>query len=307
MNWKKFLGLLWSQELLYRKLKRKEMPHSLVLNIIPQSPIYPNYLTGRHYHALFLNLISSVDRALGDRLHDSTADKAFTLSPLQVNIDVKNREYRQSKKTPPIHNLLQIHQTEPIPPGNPCWWRISLLDDTLFGKLTPLWLNINPEQPWHLGSADLFITSILATPQSTQPWANACSYEQLYQQASESERIFHFLFSTPVSFRQGSYDSCLPTRESVFNSLLRSWNKYSEMHFSELMFDSFFPSFFNIKTEVTSDSRSKFIGCVGEISYRIMGDIEPIKIKQLNTLADFAMYAGVGRKTTMGMGMVRRI
>lgn len=60
------------------------MPHSLVLNLIPQSPIYPNYLTGRHYHALFLNLVSSVDRTLGDLLHDSTADKAFTLSPLQV-------------------------------------------------------------------------------------------------------------------------------------------------------------------------------------------------------------------------------
>jgi CRISPR-associated endoribonuclease Cas6 len=27
----------------------------------------------------------------------------------------------------------------------------------------------------------------------------------------------------------------------------------------------------------------------------------------MNVLADFALYAGVGRKTTMGMGMVRRI
>ncbi|MFM5891540.1 MAG: CRISPR-associated endoribonuclease Cas6, partial [Dolichospermum sp.] len=56
------------------------MPHSLILNITPQSPIYPNFLTGRHYHALFLNLVSSVDRKLGDRLHESNADKAFTLS-----------------------------------------------------------------------------------------------------------------------------------------------------------------------------------------------------------------------------------
>ena len=60
------------------------MPHSLILNIIPQSPIYPNFLTGRHYHALFLNLVSSADRKLGDYLHESNADKAFTLSPLQV-------------------------------------------------------------------------------------------------------------------------------------------------------------------------------------------------------------------------------
>ena len=33
----------------------------------------------------------------------------------------------------------------------------------------------------------------------------------------------------------------------------------------------------------------------------------PETIQQINTLADFALYAGVGRKTPMGMGMVRRI
>jgi CRISPR-associated endoribonuclease Cas6 len=30
-------------------------------------------------------------------------------------------------------------------------------------------------------------------------------------------------------------------------------------------------------------------------------------IKQINTLADFALYSGVGRKTPMGMRMVRRL
>nr|WP_242038655.1 hypothetical protein [Chroococcidiopsis sp. [FACHB-1243]] len=54
------------------------MPHSLVLNLIPQSPIYPEFLTGRHLHALFLTLISSVDKTLGNYLHQSNADKAFT-------------------------------------------------------------------------------------------------------------------------------------------------------------------------------------------------------------------------------------
>ncbi|BAZ07920.1 CRISPR-associated endoribonuclease Cas6 [Calothrix sp. NIES-3974] len=278
------------------------MPHSLILNLIPKSPIYPNYLTGRHYHALFLNLISSVDRNLGDKLHDSTADKAFTLSPLQVQTN-----HRYQHKNSQYSKLLQVEQPQPIPPGTPCWWRISLLDDTLFGKLTPLWLNINPEQPWRLGSADLFITSILATPQSTQPWANSCSYGQLYQQASDSERVISLSFATPTAFRQGKYDTTLPTRESVFNSLLSRWNKYSGIEFTKVNLESVFPSFINIHTEIVADSRSKFIGIVGEVSYRIMGDIEAMEIKRINALADFAIFAGVGRKTTMGMGMVRRV
>jgi len=282
---------MWSQELLSPE-RRRDMPHSLVLNLLPQSPIYPAYLSGRHLHALFLTLVSSVDKTLGDRLHASTADKAFTLSPLQAN---------KSK-----HSLQWEHQ-QPIPAGTPCWWRISLLDDTLFSKLTQLWLNLNPKHPWHLGSADLYITSILGTPQSTQPWANATTYAQLYEQASDCQREVAFRFYTPTCFRQGEFDAALPTRECVFNSLLNRWQKYSGIEFDLNLTPVIFTSYFNIPTTMVADSRSKFIGCLGEITYRILGDLDPIIIKQINTLADFALYCGAGRKTTMGMGMLRRI
>lgn len=272
------------------------MPHSLVVNIIPQSPIYPEFLTGRHYHALFLTLISSVDKSLGNSLHSSNADKIFTLSPLQIQ-----RHHKQH------HHILQFSHQKPIPAATSCWWRISLLDDTLFNKLTPLWLNLNPEQPWHLGSADLYITKIQCTPQSTQPWANACTYAQLYEQASDKDRNLNFTFATPVSFRQGGYDTVLPVKECVFNSLLSRWNKYSGIEITTIPLESIYPSGFDINTEVISNYDSKFIGCVGGISYRMLGDIEPLAIKQINALADFALYAGLGRKTTMGMGMVRRV
>ncbi|AFY78764.1 CRISPR-associated endoribonuclease Cas6 [Pleurocapsa sp. PCC 7327] len=270
------------------------MPHSLVLNLLPLSPIFPGYLSGQHLHALFLTLVSSVDRELGDYLHNDRTDKAFTLSPLQIDCQR------------PSH-CLQWEHAKPIPVGTPCWWRISLLDDTLFGKLTQLWLNLNLDRPWHLGSADLQITSILATGRSMHPWANACTYSQLYEQALETERTLMFALATPMAFRQGKYDSSLPTREVVFNSLLSRWNKYSGIEISSLSLDAIFPSFFDIRTEILVDSRSKLIGCVGEITYRILGEANSLTIKQINALADFALYAGMGRKTTMGMGMSRRL
>jgi CRISPR-associated endoribonuclease Cas6 len=271
------------------------MPHSLVLNLVPITPIYPQFLTGRHLHALFFSLVSHVDRELGDRLHVEKADKAFTVSPLQIQ--KPNRR----------DSTLQWQHLQPIPAGTLLWWRISLLDDSLFGSLTKLWLDLNPKQPWHLGSANLHITSILGTPQSGQPWANACSYAQLYEQASDSDRQMSFCFATPTAFRQGKFDAALPSRDSVFNSLLSRWNKYSNIELNSTTIEAIFPSFFNIRTEITADSRSKFIGCVGEITYRLMGDLEPIQIKQINALADFALYTGVGRKTPMGMGMTRRL
>jgi CRISPR-associated endoribonuclease Cas6 len=214
----------------------------------------------------------------------------------------------QTKKCPfKKHHSLKWEHAEPISEHTLCWWRISLLDDTLFSKLTHLWLNINPSKPWHLGPADLLIANILGTPQLDQPWANACTYSQLYAQASETNRLIAFSFATPTAFRQGKFDSVIPTRESVFNSLLSRWNKYSGIEIPQSIQDALFASFVNIKTEVVNNYHSSFIGIVGEVSYRIMGDVEPLVIKQINALADFALYCGIGRKTPMGMGMTRRI
>ena len=130
---------------------------------------------------------------------------------------------------------------------------------------------------------------------------------QLHEQASEIDRLIHFSFCTPLSFRQGQYDSALPTRDSIFTSLANRWHKFSGIELSANLTEIIFPNFFNIRTEIIADSRSKFIGCVGDMSYRILGDVEPGTIKQINTLADFAFYSGIGRKTPMGMGMVRRM
>ena len=267
------------------------MPHSLVLNLQPQSAISASHLSGRHLHALFLDLVRSQDPILSEVLHRQDSEKSFTLSSLQTRSH---------------HSQLQYQHQSAIAAATPCWWRISLLDDALFSKLAHLWLNLNPKQPWHLGAAELRVTSILGTPQPKQPWAGFSSYAQLYEQASDCDRQIKLLFCTPTTFRQTQYDSALPTKELVFQSLLRRWNQYSGKPFSEAIIEPIFPSYFDIRTEMVMDSRSKLIGCVGEVTFSILGEVEAETIRQINTLADFAMYAGVGRKTPMGMGMVRR-
>ena len=281
------------------------MPHSLVLNFSPTTPIPPGFTSGKSLHALFLNLVSSVDTELGDRLHDNQANKAFTLSPLQ----------RENTPT-----RLSWKHLKPIAPGTPCWWRISLLDDPLFSQLSQLWLNLNPQQPWHLGPANLHINSVLGTPQSAQPWANFCSYAQLYEQASSTTRKLSFQFFTPTAFRQGKYDSSMPTAERVFGSLLRRWNYYSGLDFPKEILSHLQDSSFSVRTEIAVDPRGQFqhtgaktnpcnhfTGCVGKVSFQILGKVNSLTIQQLNTLADFAFYSGVGRKTPMGMGIARRL
>ncbi|MGB5974032.1 MAG: hypothetical protein WBG38_11975, partial [Nodosilinea sp.] len=84
------------------------MPHSLVLNLLPESPIPPGFTTGKHLHALFLSLVSSVDAAMGSQLHANAGNKAFTLSPLQKSRWVDG-------------STLNLHHPHPISPSTPCW------------------------------------------------------------------------------------------------------------------------------------------------------------------------------------------
>jgi CRISPR-associated endoribonuclease Cas6 len=290
------------------------MPHSLVLNLLPVAPIPSQFLTGRHLHALFLNLVSAVDSDLSAYLHDQSNEKAFTLSPFQVSrkeVAKSSTPQTQKRVLPaaarPIFPAIQWEQQQAIGENTAIWWRISLLDDGLFDRLTELWQQLYFDRPWHLGPTNIYITNILSQPQSNQPWVNFCSYAELFDRASDTERQIAFSFCTPTNFRQGVYDSAMPTRESIFGSLANRWNKYSNRAIEPNFIEAIFPSFFDIRTEVSTDSRSKFIGCVGDITYRIMGDVDPVAIKQINALADFALYSGVGRKTPMGMGMTRRL
>lgn len=290
------------------------MPHSLVLNLRPVAPIPSQFLTGRHLHALFLNLVSAVDSDLSAYLHDQSNEKAFTLSFFQVSRKAAYKSstpQTQKRVWPPasrtISQAIQWEHKQAIHENTPIWWRISLLDDSLFDRLTQLWLQLNFEIPWHLGPTNIYITNIVSEPQSNQAWVNFCTYAELFDKASETERVIAFTFCTPTNFRQGVYDSAMPSRESVFGSLANRWNKYSSIAIEPTFIEAIFPSFFDIRTEVSTDSRSKFIGCVGDVSYRIMGDVNPVAIKQINALADFALYSGVGRKTPMGMGMTRRL
>ncbi|MEN8443780.1 MAG: CRISPR-associated endoribonuclease Cas6 [Cyanobacteria bacterium J06555_13] len=267
------------------------MPYSLILNLTPLSPIPKTHLTGRHLHALFLDLIRAHNPDLATTLHGQTTRKAFTLSPLQTNL---NRQ-----QTP---GMLQWSHRRAISASTPCWWRITLLDDTLFAQLAPLWLGLSKQAQWHLGGSPIQVTRVIGTQQAGQPWATYLPYDQLYAQASSTNRKLPFRLCTPTNFRISDYDSCIPTRDRVFKSLLKRWNHYSAMPFPEDIISAIYPSELNLHSELATDSRSKFIGSVGTLTFNILGDLFPSTIQQINTLASFALYAGIGRKTPMGMG-----
>ena len=63
---------------------------------------------------------------------------------------------------------------------------------------------------------------------------------------------------------------------------------------------------YDLSTRVISAGRYKLLGFVGECTYRILDQASPFT-PELNMLADFALFSGVGMKKGQGMGQTRRI
>ena len=63
---------------------------------------------------------------------------------------------------------------------------------------------------------------------------------------------------------------------------------------------------YNLKTESVRYNQEKTRGFIGTVAYELLPSTGKDKIVAINALANFALYSGVGIKTEMGMGQVRR-
>ncbi|MEM8809406.1 MAG: CRISPR system precrRNA processing endoribonuclease RAMP protein Cas6 [Cyanobacteria bacterium P01_G01_bin.38] len=288
------------------------MPQSLILNLIPESSIPQHHLSGAHLHHLFLNLVSSVDPQLGRVLAIDSQNHSFSLSPLQVSqrsgfsASMQNLRFLFPRWSTPLRPLQYRYQAE-IPAGASCWWRISLLDDGLFGHLSRAWQRAATKKEWFLGSTPLHITELCDRFHRHPDWAGVSSYQQLYEQASDQTRDIPLQFLTPTLFRYGGNESPLPTRDAVFHCLRKRWNRHSGLAFAPSLIDPIMPVDFDIHTEILQEADTPIVGCLGQINFRIVGDVDALTIKRINTVADYTRYCGIGQQTTLGLGIVRRI
>jgi CRISPR-associated endoribonuclease Cas6 len=154
------------------------------------------------------------------------------------------------------------------------------------------------------------------------------SFDELYASASETEKQFSFQFATPTFFKRSgglAYPDLIvpiPLPDLVFGSLLRNWNQFSPSSFVETnLLKEICTHHFEMTHHRISSQQARLVfprdggqyrtttfpGFVGSCSFRLVELHDRTIIKMLNTLADFAFYAGVGAKTTMGFGVAKRI
>lgn len=290
------------------------MPQSLVLNLETQSLVPQQHLQGYSLQQLFFHLVDIVDPELGHVLRRDKQNRSYSLSAVQLGQPSGGVTKRTDDKIHvlaskmPARNLQYTHNAS-IAPKTSCWWRISFLDDGLFDHLIFLWNQLQDEV-FQLGAGSVKIIHIAADAPGLS-WASSRSYSDIYEQASAYERDIHFQFVTPTAFEIYGQKTALPTVEAVFQPLRKSWNRYGGLAFAPSLVGPIIPTNFNIQTQAVQSFRRRsletLVGCVGQISFRILGDSDPLTVKRINTLADFTHYCPIGCNTQLGMGVVRRV
>ena len=282
------------------------MPYAIVIHAFPKTALPVVHAQGKVLHGLFYELLQKASAAKGDEVHGIEGLKPFSTA-LLLNERQRRAEY--------------------IRAGEEIRIRFTFLDDSLYPLLARYFLS-TPDLSFDLVRTELTVARILSTPQSGEEWAGCTSFEDLYANASDSEKQFSFQFVSPTFFKRGggpTYPDLivpLPLPDLLFGSLLRNWNQFSSSSFveanllKEICVHHLEITHHRISSQLArlvfpreagTYRTTTFPGFVGSCSFRLVELHDRSIVKTLNTLADFAFFSGIGAKTTMGCGVTKRL
>ena len=263
-------------ELAVLPLPRKSSSlHAIAIDLASaQSSTLPATL-GRAIHAQVMEWLTLGDSQLANAVH-SSGNTPFSLS-----------------------GLIGSRRKPGTRAGDEFCFRIALLNGEL---IYPLLNGLEKwgVQPISLGKCPFVIRQIYSMPNS-HPEVGSSDYYLLAKTPKSDDITLQFL--SPTSFKQQQHIQPFPLPEFVFGSLLRRWNTFAPeaLRFPSVEWHGL-TSAFEVKTHALKMEGGAEIGTVGWVGYRFP-DSEQAAIATV--LAHFATFAGVGRKTAMGMGQVQ--
>ncbi|MFN6514382.1 MAG: CRISPR system precrRNA processing endoribonuclease RAMP protein Cas6 [Nostoc sp. CreGUA01] len=230
----------------------------------------------RALHALVLKWLAAANSSLAETIHASQ-NSPLTISPLLGN-------RRQGG----------------VRVGDYFYFRIGLLDGAL---VEPLMRGFEQSETQSLVLADFpfILRQIYALP-GTHQLAGAADYALLSNPPQVLNDIeLHFLSAT--SFKQNQVVQTFPLPELVFNSLHRRWNVFAPEQYQLPNCEwNAVVTAYELKTYALKMEGGTEVGAQGWVRYRF-SDAEMARMATI--LANFAFFAGVGRKTAMGMGQTQ--
>ncbi|WP_448380888.1 CRISPR system precrRNA processing endoribonuclease RAMP protein Cas6 [Gloeomargarita sp.] len=232
---------------------------------------------GRAIHAQVLQWFCMADPAISEAIHHSQQ------SPISLS------------------GLMGKRRKGKVQAGDEFFFRIGLLNGNL---LEPLLCGLEQwgNKPFSLAKLPFVFRRINMVP-GTDPWVGSSDYGLLAKIPVKSNDIL-LQFVSPTSFKLNSGQGIqpFPLPEFVFGSLYRRWNDFAPeaWHFPKVQWSGLV-SDYELRTQKIKMENSIEIGAVGWVRYQFP---DPEQARIANILAHFAFFAGVGRKTAMGMGQV---
>jgi CRISPR-associated endoribonuclease Cas6 len=262
---------------------------SLVLTVQPREAREMSSTQGRAAHAALLNAVKKVDPVLANEMHDETMPRAFTCSSL--------RGRRQDNKVMPEWTYSVRYTALSAPLAN--------LLPTLFAPGTEIVLD----------EVSFVVVGATSDP-AKEDWAARLTYEELsarwlLARETPASRIELRLYS-PTAFKTAGKLQILPLPDLVFGSLLAKWNTFAPVALPEearrFAAECLVVSRLQLRSHAApfKDESAFKSGAVGSVTYAA-ATRDRYWLAVMNTLADFAQFAGLGVSTTMGMGQTRRM
>ncbi len=257
------------------------MPLRFRVYLIPEKVLPISEFTPDRLHGIFFSLLSN---NLAEEIHSSNGVKPFSLNFL-ISF--------QGKKQPLFGAGFETVDRIIL--------EISFLDEGLFPRFLSSYLLEDKEIK--LGDVRL---KKLKRPQIREK--DLISYENLFSSAEPNRRV-ELRFLSPTTFRRGNLDHPLPDPDLIFKGLIRKWQRFSDLKIDvdlrEVIKHRIAVAGAWVGTRrVHLSGFGWIVGFTGRVILSFEERDERV-LKWLNTLIRFGEFAGVGRKTTMGFGVIR--
>lgn len=264
---------------------------SFVVHLRPHAPAPMDQHVGRWLHGLFFHLLREADPALATTIHEMSGPKPFTVSALAGRF---GQQGGRRVATPDESYRV----------------RYTTLHPAIFeGVGQSLVARYLERRPVRIDATAFDIERIEVPPYSEDPWVQTSSYAALARpRPPQREITLHF--ASPTAFKAGDIHLLFPQPWNVFGSLARSWNAFAPTPVPDAVGafteGAVAVSRYELQSAMIEAGRYRLVGFTGRCTYRLLTD-DPAWLATLQTLADFALFAGVGMKTTQGMGQARRV
>lgn len=244
---------------------------------------------GDQVHGWFLRTVSAIDRDLARHLHDAARDKPFTLSDVRIETPRRPADHSEPDRQ---HGLVRITG-------------LSLPVSEVLGELAR-----SPPPTVRLGRTELAVEWSAIHPRDHE-FAAFASYRELteYVRSQAVADRIHLQVVSPAAVRAGREVLPLPLPRALFAGLAAKWNVFAPQPLHpdavEALGAALRLSRHTIRTKAVRLHGYPQIGFIGSCEFVLDHRHDPELAALARLLAHYALFAGIGHKTTMGMGQVR--